>query len=193
MLPGLTEAFPELESTRGRLKASGLRLSYASPVCSRFISHECGSMTRSARLAGAQFCPAYATLPTVVRPGVVASAYFGPFGSASWWLVEHEERADLEAVLIGHAKLHVLLDTRYMAAASAYFGNQRLTEREAQALSLTANGKSSREIGEKLGISARTADHYIDEARRKLGAQSRAEAVFLAMRSGLFRVEPWCR
>ncbi|QOT79494.1 response regulator transcription factor [Cupriavidus basilensis] len=108
-------------------------------------------------------------------------------------LVEHEERADLEAVLIGHAKLHVLLDTRYMAAASAYFGNQRLTEREAQALSLTANGKSSREIGEKLGISARTADHYIDEARRKLGAQSRAEAVFLAMRSGLFRVEPWCR
>ncbi len=53
----------------------------------------------------------------------------------------------------------------------------RLTNRERDALALVAEGKSDWEISVILGISEATARFHVDNARKKLGAVSRAHAV----------------
>lgn len=60
----------------------------------------------------------------------------------------------------------------------------RLTQREEEVLALAARGLSNREIGERLFISAKTAEHHISQVLSKLGAKSRAEAVALALNKG---------
>jgi LuxR family quorum sensing-dependent transcriptional regulator len=52
-----------------------------------------------------------------------------------------------------------------------------LTERERDALALVAEGKTDWEISVILGISEATARFHVDNARRKLGAVTRAQAV----------------
>jgi DNA-binding response OmpR family regulator len=56
-----------------------------------------------------------------------------------------------------------------------------LTERESQALTWAARGKTSAEIAYILGLSKRTIDFYMETAKTKLGASSRAEAVTKAL------------
>lgn len=53
----------------------------------------------------------------------------------------------------------------------------RLTERERDAIALVADGKTDWEISVILGVSEATARFHVDNARRKLGAVSRAQAV----------------
>jgi DNA-binding CsgD family transcriptional regulator len=53
----------------------------------------------------------------------------------------------------------------------------RLTDRERDALSWVAEGKSDWEISVILGVSETTARFHVDNARRKLGAVNRAQAV----------------
>ncbi len=55
-----------------------------------------------------------------------------------------------------------------------------LSGRERQALALVASGYTYAQIGRRLGLSPRTVETYIRNARRKLGARSRAEAIRLA-------------
>jgi DNA-binding response OmpR family regulator len=52
-----------------------------------------------------------------------------------------------------------------------------LNEREIQTLTWAARGKTSFEIAQILGLSKRTVDFHIDNARSKLGAATRVEAV----------------
>jgi LuxR family quorum sensing-dependent transcriptional regulator len=61
----------------------------------------------------------------------------------------------------------------------------RLTEREAECLKWAAEGKTEWEISEILSISEHTADKHLSNARRKLGAANRAQAVANAIRWGL--------
>jgi DNA-binding response OmpR family regulator len=60
-----------------------------------------------------------------------------------------------------------------------------LSEREIEALSWSARGKTSGEIATILGLSKRTVDFHIDNAREKLGVATRVEAVVRATRDGL--------
>lgn len=60
-----------------------------------------------------------------------------------------------------------------------------LSEREIEALSWSARGKTSGEIATILGLSKRTVDFHIDNARDKLGVATRVEAVVRAARDGL--------
>lgn len=53
----------------------------------------------------------------------------------------------------------------------------RLTERERDALAWVAEGKSDWEISVILGVSETTARFHVDNARKKLGAVNRAQAV----------------
>jgi LuxR family transcriptional regulator, quorum-sensing system regulator BjaR1 len=53
----------------------------------------------------------------------------------------------------------------------------RLTARERDSLTLVAEGKTDWEISVILGVSEPTARFHVDNARRKLGAVSRAQAV----------------
>lgn len=64
-------------------------------------------------------------------------------------------------------------------------GMERLTGREAEALSLMAEGLSNKEIAARMGISEHTAKFHVVAVMNKLGAVSRTEAVVLAARGGL--------
>jgi two-component system response regulator DegU len=60
-----------------------------------------------------------------------------------------------------------------------------LSERQMQVLTLVAEGATDKEIALQLGLSAKTISSYVKHIRARLGAQSRAHAVALAMRQGL--------
>jgi len=60
-----------------------------------------------------------------------------------------------------------------------------LTERELQVLLVLVLGQSNREIGEVLGISAKTAGHHVQHIYEKAGVRSRAAATVWAFEHGL--------
>ncbi len=62
-----------------------------------------------------------------------------------------------------------------------------LSSREQEVLALTAEGFSSREIGEKLFISPKTVDTYRSRIMKKLGLNHRSELVRFALRVGLLK------
>jgi len=55
-----------------------------------------------------------------------------------------------------------------------------LSDREIEALTWVARGKTSVQIAETLGLTKRTVDFHLDNARMKLGAATRAEAAIKA-------------
>lgn len=61
----------------------------------------------------------------------------------------------------------------------------RLTSRERQVLNLVANGYTSRQIGEKLGISPRTAETHRVNIGRRLGIRNVAQMVRYAIENDL--------
>jgi DNA-binding response OmpR family regulator len=63
-----------------------------------------------------------------------------------------------------------------------------LNEREVETLTWAARGKTSAEIAQILGLTKRTIDFHIDNARTKLGAATRTEAVIKAATGRL--IEP---
>jgi DNA-binding response OmpR family regulator len=62
-----------------------------------------------------------------------------------------------------------------------------LAQREIETLTWAARGKSSAEIGQILGLSKRTVDFHIDNARSKLGVATRTQAVIKAASGGLIQ------
>lgn len=63
-------------------------------------------------------------------------------------------------------------------------GVESLSAREIQVLQLVADGKSNKDIGEELGLSALTVKSHLARIARKLGTGDRAEMVITAMRAG---------
>jgi len=70
-----------------------------------------------------------------------------------------------------------ILDTSDTAVA--------LTVRERQILSLVAQGLSNKDIGQRLGVSVKTADNHRANLMRKVGANSVASLLAFALREGL--------
>lgn len=64
-------------------------------------------------------------------------------------------------------------------------GDSTLTKRESEILTLLAQGMHQTAISSHLTISSKTVSTHIDHILRKLGAQSRAQAVAIAYRDGL--------
>ena len=60
-----------------------------------------------------------------------------------------------------------------------------LTPRERQVLTLVADGKTNREIGETLFMAEKTASVHVSRILSKLGVRSRTEAAAVAHRLGL--------
>jgi DNA-binding CsgD family transcriptional regulator len=60
-----------------------------------------------------------------------------------------------------------------------------ISPREMQCLQLSANGMTSLDIGEKLGIAERTVNFHFGNILSKLGALNRHEAIAIAVRRGL--------
>lgn len=68
-------------------------------------------------------------------------------------------------------------------------GNDGLTPREIEVLTLIAEGHTSREIGEELVISAKTVDRHRENIMNKLDIHSRVELVKYAIKRGLIEPE----
>jgi len=65
-----------------------------------------------------------------------------------------------------------------------------LTPRQLECLSRIAGGETSAEIGEALGLSKRTVDHYVLNACARLGVRNRTQAVAKAIGDGLIPAPP---
>src|SRR5437867_2723486 len=88
----------------------------------------------------------------------------------------------------------VLAGKTYLAPAAAAklaegVTRVRLTPREMAALRLLADGKANKEIASALAISERTVKTHLGHLFEKLGVTSRTEAVKVATRRGLVRLE----
>jgi len=59
-----------------------------------------------------------------------------------------------------------------------------LTDRELEVLRLAAQGKTNKEIAQKLGIRPRTVAFHVEKLLTKLGSSNRAEAVAKAIQCG---------
>ena len=77
----------------------------------------------------------------------------------------------------------------HCSAAPESHRSHPLTDRERQCVSLVARGMTSADVGEKLGISARTANFHIGNVMTKLGAVSRSEAIARAVASRLVTLD----
>ena len=60
----------------------------------------------------------------------------------------------------------------------------RLTARERQTLTLLARGRATKQIGRALGVTPKTADHYVQRVYGKIGVSTRAAAAVYAMQHG---------
>jgi DNA-binding NarL/FixJ family response regulator len=88
----------------------------------------------------------------------------------------------------------VLAGKTYLAPAAAAklaegVTRVQLTPRELSTLRLMADGRSNKEIANELGISERTVKTHLGHLFEKLGVTSRTEAVKVATRRGLVRLD----
>ena len=67
-------------------------------------------------------------------------------------------------------------------------GPAGLTPREVEVLALIARGASTRQAARILGITAKTAETYIERIYAKTGASTRSTATLFAMRHGLLDI-----
>ena len=67
---------------------------------------------------------------------------------------------------------------------------EELSARELEVLQLLAQGRSNRGIGEALFISDRTVQAHLTNIYAKMGVTTRLDAVLMAIRRGLFTLEP---
>jgi DNA-binding NarL/FixJ family response regulator len=95
----------------------------------------------------------------------------------------------LEALCQGRRYLSAPLSERLLhqteGATEPQDPYETLTERERQVLHLTAEGYTSREIGERLFISPRTVEKHRENLMNKLGLHSQAELIHYAVQRGL--------
>jgi two-component system, NarL family, response regulator NreC len=84
-------------------------------------------------------------------------------------------------------KATTLLLKEYKAAGEDNDLLRQLSSREQEVLALTAEGFSSKEIGEKLFISPKTVDTYRARIMEKLGLTHRSELVRFALKAGLLK------
>lgn len=75
----------------------------------------------------------------------------------------------------------------WTVASSSTPGETMLTDREREVLNGVAKGERSKEIAARLGISERTVKAYLSSIYTKLGVDSRAAAIAVASRRGLWR------
>jgi len=93
--------------------------------------------------------------------------------------------AALEAVARGLVVVDEALAEPWRRRGASPDSVDALTPREREVLNLLAQGLSNRRIGERLGIGERTAKFHVNAILAKLSAETRTEAVVIAVRLGL--------
>ena len=121
-----------------------------------------------------------------VRAAFVAGAQGYLLKSASPLVVADGVRRVLDGGVYADPSVASLLAAG-LRGAPAHDGVSDLSGREVEVLHLVADGRSNKEIGEELGLSALTVKSHLARIARKLGTGDRAEMVAMAMRAGVIR------
>ncbi len=130
--------------------------------------------------------PSVATLSDVARSGAVGHLTKDrPFDE----VVEGVRAAALGEILFAPSELQRLLLERESRPRPL----EPLTARELEVLQLLAEGASTANASEQLGISSATLRAHVQAILRKLGAHSRLEAVAEAARLGVITLDAWSR
>jgi DNA-binding NarL/FixJ family response regulator len=124
--------------------------------------------------------------PSAVRAAFQAGAQAYLLKSASPGIVTDGVRRVLEGGLYADPSVAPLLaaGTRVPATDNT---PRELSAREVEVLQLVADGRSNKEIGDALSLSALTVKSHLSRIGRKLGTGDRAQMVALAMRAGVIR------
>jgi DNA-binding NarL/FixJ family response regulator len=118
--------------------------------------------------------------------------------SAGWTrglvLSAHDDPYTVRAALAAGVRAFVVATPQRSSGVSASVptrgraglpgGPDGLSAREIEVLRLVAEGKTNRDIGDALGLSALTVKSHLARIARKLGTGDRAEMVVLALRAG---------
>lgn len=113
---------------------------------------------------------------------------------AKSYLLKHDESqsiiASIKAMMKGGAPMspviaRLMLQRFQVPKANSKLNPESLTERQSKILKYLSQGFSSKEIGEKLGISYYTVTTHIKNIYNKLQVNSRTEALFEATKRGL--------
>jgi DNA-binding NarL/FixJ family response regulator len=130
--------------------------------------------------------PSVSTLSDVARSGAVGHLTKDrPFDE----VVEGVRASSLGEILFAPSELQRLLLERESRPRPL----EPLTARELEVLQLLAEGASTAQASEQLGISSATLRAHVQAILRKLGAHSRLEAVAEAARLGVITLEGWTR
>ena len=97
--------------------------------------------------------------------------------------------AAAQAMYLGHVLHSVFLDKSVAGGAAPPHTGSPLSARERQCLQLAANGMTSSDIGEKLGIAERTANYHFSNILKKLGVLNRNEAIAKGVFHALISVD----
>jgi two-component system NarL family response regulator len=108
---------------------------------------------------------------------------------AKAYLVKDVSAAELTACVRAVHAGRTWVSPHVAAKLMAQVTNLRPTPREHAVLRLLAAGNSNREIGEALGISDGTVKIHVTHLLAKLDVTSRAEAIAIALRRGLVRID----
>ncbi len=86
-------------------------------------------------------------------------------------------------------RLMLIIEARIAGVARTKRASKipKLNSREIEVLTWVSRGKTSPEIARKLGLAKRTVDFHVDNARTKLGAETRTEAAIKALAIGLIK------
>lgn len=94
-----------------------------------------------------------------------------------------------EVFLSGHATKLVLQRYRALESGEIVPPLDRLSPREREVLSLTAEGYTASEIGDQLFLSPKTVETYRSRVAQKLGLRGRPDLIHFALRTGLLKSE----
>jgi two-component system, NarL family, response regulator NreC len=84
----------------------------------------------------------------------------------------------------------MVVDHMQRAQAAPQRSEDRLSARELEILPYIAEGRTNKEIAEKLFVSVRTVERFRSSVMNKLGLHSRAQLVSFAVRQGILRDDP---
>lgn len=109
---------------------------------------------------------------------------------AAGYLLKDQDLDDLVAAVRtvrsgGQALAPALLPHLVSRLAEAPGSAQNLTRREVEVLQLLAEGCSTKQLADTLGLSLNTVRNHVQSAISRLGAHSKLEAVSIAIRQGL--------
>ncbi|OEZ00384.1 MULTISPECIES: response regulator transcription factor [Stenotrophomonas] len=141
-------------------------------------------MTRRLR---AEFPSARVVILTTYRGD--ANAREALAAGACGYLLKSSLRGELIDAVRRVAQGKRCLSAEISEEIAQHLGEEALTSRELSILSALAQGWENKRIANTLGISAETVKSHLARIFEKIGARNRTEAIHIALRRGLVRLE----